>query len=66
MNPACKAAMSGGAQFAFADGHVAFLSETIRLATLWALTTRGPGVTPATEDPANTPYGGEVISDSDY
>ena len=56
----------GGASFAFADGHVAFLSETIRLATLWALTTRGPGVTPATEDPSSMPYGGEVISDTDY
>jgi prepilin-type N-terminal cleavage/methylation domain-containing protein/prepilin-type processing-associated H-X9-DG protein len=56
----------GGADFAFADGHVAFLSETIRLATLWALTTRAPGVTPTGDDPSATPYGGEVISDADY
>jgi BCD family chlorophyll transporter-like MFS transporter len=31
------------------------------VATLWALTTRGPGVTAAGEDPENEPYGGEVL-----
>jgi prepilin-type N-terminal cleavage/methylation domain-containing protein/prepilin-type processing-associated H-X9-DG protein len=56
----------GGADFAFADGHVAFLSENIRRVTLWALTTRGAGVTPAADDPSNAPYGGEVINDTDY
>ena len=34
---------AGGANFVFADGHVAMLSENIRLPILWALTTRGPG-----------------------
>lgn len=57
---------TGGANFAFADGHVAYLSETIRLATLWALTTRAPGVTPAAEDPQGAAYGGEVVNDTDY
>jgi prepilin-type processing-associated H-X9-DG protein len=63
---AIQSSHPGGANFALADGHVTFLSESIRLPVLWALTTRGPGVTPATEDPASTPYGGEVINDTEY
>jgi prepilin-type processing-associated H-X9-DG protein len=51
----------GGANFTFADGHISFLSETIKLDTLWALTTRGPGATAS-----GTPYGGEVIGDGGY
>ena len=42
---------SGGANFAFADGHVCFVSDSIRPATLQALSTRA---------------GGEVIADNDY
>ncbi len=61
-----QSAHAGGAQFAFADGHVTYLSETIPSATLWALTTRGPGVTADDEDPASEPYGGEVINGTDY
>ena len=57
---------SGGANFVFADGHVAMLSENIRLSVLWALTTRAPGVTPAGDNPSQTPYGGEAIGDADY
>jgi prepilin-type processing-associated H-X9-DG protein/prepilin-type N-terminal cleavage/methylation domain-containing protein len=57
---------SGGANFCFADGHVSFMSETVRLETLWALTTRGPGKTSAADVPTSMPYGGEVISDADY
>jgi len=33
----------GGVQFAFADGHVDFLSESIEQSTLEALTTRAGG-----------------------
>jgi prepilin-type N-terminal cleavage/methylation domain-containing protein/prepilin-type processing-associated H-X9-DG protein len=65
-NTAIQSSHAGGANFAFADGHVTFLSQTIRLPTLWALTTRGPGKTPATEVPSSTPYGGEVVNDTDY
>ncbi|MBN2294116.1 MAG: DUF1559 domain-containing protein [Pirellulales bacterium] len=57
---------AGGANFAFVDGHVAFLTEDIRLDTLWALTTRAPGTTPVGDDPASQAYGGEVIDDTDY
>lgn len=41
----------GGANFAFADGHVSFLSETINQDTLVKLTTRD---------------GGETIQDTEY
>ena len=59
-----------------------FLSETIQSATLYALTTRGPGKTPLTDSgtgwnevwaevppPGMNPngtYGGELINASDY
>jgi prepilin-type N-terminal cleavage/methylation domain-containing protein/prepilin-type processing-associated H-X9-DG protein len=52
---------AGGANFTFADAHVAFLGQTINQAVLKALTTRGPGT-----DYANLPYGGETISDTTY
>jgi prepilin-type processing-associated H-X9-DG protein/prepilin-type N-terminal cleavage/methylation domain-containing protein len=53
----------GGANFTFADAHVAFLSQTIRQQALNSLTTRGPG-----KDywSPNAPYGGEVINDAEY
>jgi prepilin-type N-terminal cleavage/methylation domain-containing protein/prepilin-type processing-associated H-X9-DG protein len=54
-----------GSNVAFADGHATFLSQQIPLATLWALTTRGPGKTPSGHTPANKLYGGEMIS-GDY
>lgn len=53
----------GGANFTFADGHVAFLSETIRQQVLNALTTRGVGKEYWSP---NAQYGGEVINDTDY
>lgn len=56
----------GGANFAFADGHVLFLSQNLRQDVLVAITTRGPGVTPAGDIPGNAVYGGEVIGDADY
>ena len=54
---------TGGANFTFADAHVAFLSQTINQAVLKALTTRGPGTD---YWPPNAAYGGEVISDTTY
>jgi prepilin-type processing-associated H-X9-DG protein len=42
---------TGGANFAFADGHVRFVSQSIALETLRALTTRD---------------GGEVVADGDF
>jgi prepilin-type N-terminal cleavage/methylation domain-containing protein/prepilin-type processing-associated H-X9-DG protein len=54
---------AGGANFTFADAHVAFLSQTINQAILKALTTRGPGTDYWS---SNAPYGGETISDSSY
>jgi prepilin-type N-terminal cleavage/methylation domain-containing protein/prepilin-type processing-associated H-X9-DG protein len=65
-NTAIQSSHAGGANFAFADGHVTYLSETIRLPVLWALTTRGPGVTSATVIPTSTTYGGEVVNDTEY
>ena len=63
----------GGANFTFADGHVSFLSESINLQALYALTTRGSGQVSASAIdtmgnkvlPVGT-YGGEVIGNVDY
>jgi prepilin-type N-terminal cleavage/methylation domain-containing protein/prepilin-type processing-associated H-X9-DG protein len=46
----------GQAAFGFADGHSAFLSESISQTVLAALTTRGPG-----KDTSGHAYGGEII-----
>ncbi len=61
----------GGANFAFADGHVSFLSDNIRQSTLWAITTRGPGEVKSGDVdsmgnqilPVGS-YGGEIIMES--
>jgi prepilin-type N-terminal cleavage/methylation domain-containing protein/prepilin-type processing-associated H-X9-DG protein len=50
-----------GAQFVFADGHVAFIEQTILQKVLIALTTRGPG-----KDKDNNPYGGETDGIGQY
>ncbi len=55
----------GGAQFAFADGHVAFVDESIAQSLLQALTTRAPGKvrTGAGILPTGA-YGGETINEA--
>lgn len=57
----------GAAGFAFADGHVSFLSDGIAQSTLVALTTRGPGEIKSGSGvlPVGR-YGGEAISAVDY
>jgi prepilin-type processing-associated H-X9-DG protein len=64
---------SGGANFTFADGHVAFLNDNIKQSTLVALTTRGPGMVPSGTKDANGAnvlpvggYGGEVVSETGF
>jgi prepilin-type N-terminal cleavage/methylation domain-containing protein/prepilin-type processing-associated H-X9-DG protein len=50
-----------GAQFVFADGHVAFIEQTIPQNVLVALTTRGPG-----KDASGNAYGGETLGLGQY
>jgi prepilin-type N-terminal cleavage/methylation domain-containing protein/prepilin-type processing-associated H-X9-DG protein len=50
-----------GAQFVFADGHVAFIEQSILQTILVALTTRGPGKTYA-----GVAYGGETLGIGQY
>jgi prepilin-type processing-associated H-X9-DG protein len=50
-----------GAQFVFADGHVAVIEQTIKQSVLIALTTRGPG-----KDSGGTNYGDEADGIGQY
>jgi prepilin-type processing-associated H-X9-DG protein len=56
----------GSSHFLFGDGHVVCLSENTKQSVLWALTTRGGGVTPSVDNPSNAQYGGETVSETDY
>jgi prepilin-type N-terminal cleavage/methylation domain-containing protein/prepilin-type processing-associated H-X9-DG protein len=50
-----------GAQFVFADGHVAFIEQTINQPILAAITTRGTG-----KDASGNVYGGETLGVGQY